>query len=85
MEGKKQERYSLMGPGGGISAVSMEAGEFHLFGNSPGGDVPISRFSAQKAVPDAAAYHISFKAVFFQFFYDVFCLRGDGKAKLRTR
>ena len=34
MEGKKQERYSLMGPGGGISAVSMEAGEFHLFGNS---------------------------------------------------
>lgn len=34
MEGKKQERYSLMGPGGGISAISMETGEFHLFGNS---------------------------------------------------
>ena len=34
MGGKKQERYSLMGPGGGISAISMETGEFHLFGNS---------------------------------------------------
>jgi len=34
MADKKEERYTLMGPGGKISAIVMEAGEFNLFGNS---------------------------------------------------
>ena len=34
MADKKEERYTLMGPGGKISAIVMEAEEFNLFGNS---------------------------------------------------